>query len=151
MHFCRYFLRRDTTHLSFLSPPLRGFGYNKAAAAERLAWVREAPHETSPPGSRRQRGGDDSASDELPVETALPSSTLPPEPPGTAADGGRPWSELLINVSPLTPGHFLLVPAPPQQPQQLTVAALRLGLSLARASQRDDLRLMFNSLGAWAR
>jgi hypothetical protein len=75
---------------------------------------------------------------------------------GLGGGGGGPhfsgWSPVLVNVSPLTPGHFLLLPSADGAtlPQLLTPSALRLALGVARASRRHDLRLLFNSLGAWA-
>jgi hypothetical protein len=58
---------------------------------------------------------------------------------------------IFVNVSPCTHGQFLLVPSPKQcLPQQMTQQALTLGLWLLAASDRPDLRLIFNSGGAWS-
>eukprot|EP00936_MAST-01D_sp_MAST-1D-sp1_P001893 g1893.t1 len=62
-----------------------------------------------------------------------------------------PPSKLIVNVSPLTPGHFILAPFTALQlPQVLTADALLLGLVLVQSSRRFDFRVVFNSLGAWA-
>ena len=62
-----------------------------------------------------------------------------------------PSSKLIVNVSPLTPGHFILVPfVRSRLPQVLTADALLLALVLVQASRRPDFRVTFNSLGAWA-
>ena len=67
------------------------------------------------------------------------------------SDGASPSSKLIVNVSPLTPGHFILVPfVRSRLPQVLTADALLLALVLVQASRRPDFRVTFNSLGAWA-
>jgi hypothetical protein len=58
---------------------------------------------------------------------------------------------VFVNVSPCTHGQFLMVPSPKHCfPQQMTELALKLGLWLLADSQRPDLRLIFNSGGAWS-
>jgi hypothetical protein len=65
-----------------------------------------------------------------------------------SASGGSP---IYINVSPLAPGHCILVPFPQRcLPQVITTEALELALALAASSSRPDFRLIFNSMGAWA-
>ena len=47
------------------------------------------------------------------------------------SSGGSPSGKLIVNVSPLTPGHFILAPfAGAQLPQVITADALLLGLVL---------------------
>lgn len=69
--------------------------------------------------------------------------------PATAADNGS--CLLVVNVSPLSPGHTLLVPAPGKcLPQQLNAAALRRALELLLLLETSNLVLIFNSLLAHA-
>lgn len=75
---------------------------------------------------------------------------------------------IFCNVSPLTPGHFLLVPFMELGlPQVLTREAVELGIYLVAASSRTDMRkflcklcnasllrsttgIIFNGMGGWA-
>ncbi|KAF4695344.1 GDP-D-glucose phosphorylase [Perkinsus olseni] len=60
---------------------------------------------------------------------------------------------LLVNVSPLAYGHCLLCPEYKAcRPQILTLDALEVAIAFASAAdpERDDMKVTFNSLGAWA-
>jgi hypothetical protein len=60
----------------------------------------------------------------------------------------HPW---FINANPLLPGHGLLTPfAHECRPQIMNSSCLEVGVRAAALSTRDDLRIGFNSLGAWA-
>ncbi|KAF4705641.1 GDP-D-glucose phosphorylase [Perkinsus olseni] len=69
---------------------------------------------------------------------------------GTLGTGAH---ALLVNVSPLAYGHCLLCPEYKAcRPQVLTLDALEVPVAFARAAdaERDDMKVTFNSLGAWA-
>ncbi|KAF4753111.1 GDP-D-glucose phosphorylase [Perkinsus olseni] len=60
---------------------------------------------------------------------------------------------LLVNVSPLAYGHCLLCPEYKAcRPQVLALDALEVAVAFASAADadRDDMKVTFNSLGAWA-
>ena len=58
---------------------------------------------------------------------------------------------LIINVSPIDPGHSLLVPScEARLPQQLTLEAVTAGIELAALSSHPGVRVAFNSLCAHA-
>lgn len=76
---------------------------------------------------------------------------------GTGGDGGPETDEeqaihtLFVNVSPLAHGHSLLVPWMEEMlPQRLTKASIILSLRLCRLSKREDFKIGYNSLGAFA-
>ncbi|EER16019.1 conserved hypothetical protein [Perkinsus marinus ATCC 50983] len=81
----------------------------------------------------------------------FPASGFRPYPrSGTFGVGAH---ALLVNVSPLAYGHCLLCPDHKAcRPQVLSLDALKLAVAFARASDADrgDMKVMFNSLGAWA-
>ena len=143
--------------VSAVSQPFDGrrFNFNKASAEERLLWVREGGVPQGQGGS--QQGDDEAGAAAAAAEEEVLVETLPPDADpashpsashpsashplaggsgggGLGGGGGGPhfsgWSPVLVNVSPLTPGHFLLLPSADGAtlPQLLTPSALRLAL-----------------------
>lgn len=57
----------------------------------------------------------------------------------------------MINISPLAPYHSVIaVRVKECLPQALTLESLRVAFAILKASRRKDMRIVFNSMGAWA-
>eukprot|EP00936_MAST-01D_sp_MAST-1D-sp1_P001808 g1808.t1 len=121
------------------------FNFNKVREGEILGYVGIERRADGWPSLRtRWAGACDTAG-------AAASSVVDADTTGGGRSCASPPSKLIVNVSPLTPGHFILVPFTELKlPQVLTADALLLGLVLVQSSRRFDFRVVFNSLGAWA-
>jgi len=60
-------------------------------------------------------------------------------------------ARVMINISPLAPAHCVVAVRPKNcLPQILTRDSLELGLAMLKDSRRSDIKVLFNSLGAYA-
>ena len=100
------------------------FNFSKADPAEAIADIAMCPD-----GSIRFRA-------------RRPRELCPPD--------GYP-STIFINISPLAPAHSMVVVGLRRGlPQLLTREALATAAAILRQSTRSDMRILYNSMGAWA-